>query len=200
MIAARSCHISWKASGTSTAYGRAQEMHCYSRYRRRHSFGENSSENLENWVWHREVCMTQQEPTDQIRVFLVEDHPGGLDALAELLQRTFARDIVYAGSHARNSPDLPGCVRQAQAGVVFVDLVLLPEASAFAGREQSETWWVAAIRALRCHGHHSLKIIAYSHWDYLQNLALKAGVDAFLTKNATGDEIRQMIRHVVNKG
>jgi DNA-binding NarL/FixJ family response regulator len=136
---------------------------------------------------------------DPIRVFVVEDHQGGMEALAALLERTPEGDLTYVGGLTRNTPELLQCVRQSRAQVVLLDLVLSPSVLPTVARQRPEIAGVAAIEALRRHGDAALKIVAYSNWADLRLEALDAGADAFLLKTATADELRLMLRHVMER-
>lgn len=140
-----------------------------------------------------------QKSLDPIRVFLVEDHQGALEAISALFERTPQGDLMYVGGSTRNTPDLPQCVNASGAQVVLTDLVLSPSMLPADARKHPEVWGVAAIEALRRHGDRALKIVAYSNWSDLRQEALLAGADAFLLKTATADDLRQMLRHVMQK-
>lgn len=64
-------------------------------------------------------------------------------------------------------------------------------------RKNPITWGIDAIEALRRDCDPNLKIIAYSNWPYLRGEAITAGANDFLSKAASGDAIRRMIRHVM---
>lgn len=141
--------------------------------------------------------MRQPEPCTPIRVFLIEAHCGGLAALVELLQRTVERDIVYVGSAVGHSADLLERIRQARAAVVLVDLVPQSEPTAFVDSGFRKPTGLATISTLHSQEQATFKILAYSHGEHVRSKALEAGADAFLTKDALGAELRQMIRAVV---
>jgi len=141
----------------------------------------------------------QPQVTEPIRVFLLEDHEGGQEALTELLSRTPEGDLIVVGGDNRNSEDLPEKVNKSQADVVLADLILVPGVPDTAARKRCEAWGINAIETLRLSCQNTLKIIAYSNWSHLRNEALQAGADNFLSKAATAADIRQMIRHVMGR-
>jgi DNA-binding NarL/FixJ family response regulator len=141
----------------------------------------------------------QPQLTEPLRVFLLEDHAGGQEALADLLSRTPEGDLVVVGGHICNSPDLPTRVLETQADIVLADLVLMPGVPEAAARKRPEAWGIHAIEALRRHCPPTLKIVAYSNWTHLRNEALAAGADDFLSKATTAADIRQMLRYVMGR-
>jgi DNA-binding NarL/FixJ family response regulator len=142
--------------------------------------------------------MQQPQSTDPIRVFMIDDIPALVEGLEALLARTPEGDIQWVGSHTRNTADLPDLVAQQQPHVVVVDLALAPGESPVVAKRRPTTWGIPAIEALR-NRLPALKIIAYSHYPEYSEEALAAGANAFLSKEATGDELRQMIRHVMGR-
>ena len=75
---------------------------------------------------------------NKIRVFAVDATPLVLEALADLLTMAPERDLVYVGGAQRNTSDLPERVRQAQADVVLVDLILVSELTPHEARRNPE--------------------------------------------------------------
>ena len=136
---------------------------------------------------------------EPVRIFLLEDHVGGQEALADLLSRTPEGDLIVVGGHNRNSSDLPKRVHEVQADLVLADLVLMPGVPEAAARKCREAWGIHAIEALRRHSPPALKIVAYSNWVHLRNEALAAGADNFLSKATTAADIRQMLRYVMGR-
>ena len=137
--------------------------------------------------------------THPIRVFVLEDQAAVLEGLQGLLDRTPERDLLCVGGALDNSPGLSTQVKDLQTDVVLADLILGSDTIPDRKVRNSPVSGLEAIQMLRRTGSPDLKIIAYSNWSHLRNDSLSAGANTFLSKSATADALRHMLRHVMGR-
>ena len=82
---------------------------------------------------------------------------------------------------------------------IYFSIAILFEFGEFSSGHP-EAWVITAITTLRHHFGNAIKIIFYSRWLELREEALAAGADAWCSRAASGQELRQMIRSVMGQG
>ena len=135
---------------------------------------------------------------DKIKVFAVEDQPLMLQSIEEVIGQGLADDMEYVGGADRNSSDLLEHIRELQADVVLVDLLLSNELVPGDVRKnpRGELSGIGIIDVLHRQFGNSVKIIAFSHFLGLRDLAIKYGAHGFISKGATGEKLRESIRDI----
>jgi DNA-binding NarL/FixJ family response regulator len=139
-------------------------------------------------------------PSHPIRVFIVDDDVSRVDAVERTINKTPQGDMVFVGSHLANTEDLPERVKDSEADVVIVDVVLEYGASPdiIRKKNQPKEWnGIEAVRTLRNALAQRIKIIVWTHWKFrFEREAFAAGADDYRFKNLSNDELRSAIRAV----
>jgi DNA-binding NarL/FixJ family response regulator len=141
---------------------------------------------------------TAIESPSPIRVFIVDDDANMVNATEKIINDTPGAEMVFVGSHHANTSDLSKRVKDSDANVVIVDIVLERGASPDIIKEKNQpSEWngIGAVRALRDELGERIKIIVWTYWRFrFQHKATAAGADAYYFKNLSNNELRTAIR------